>query len=106
MNEDQELRDLLVRARELIAQGWCQADLATNSRGTACDYRSPNAARFCVVGALLRASRPDGRILHQRAIDHLRAVLGISPIRFNDLPTATQGDVLQLFDDAIAEIDA
>jgi hypothetical protein len=52
------LRDdeqLLVRARELVEQGWCQSALAEDQHGRQVEPWSGGACRWSPLGALLRA---------------------------------------------------
>lgn len=48
----------LIRARALIAEpkNWCRGRTARTAGGAACSTASQQAARFCAMGALLRAT--------------------------------------------------
>jgi hypothetical protein len=46
---------LLVRARELVGRGWCQASLAEDRYGRQVEPWSESACRWSPLGALLRA---------------------------------------------------
>lgn len=48
--------ELLSRAYGLIEQGWCQHVYAVSSQGIKCDEIDPMAVRWCLLGALRRAS--------------------------------------------------
>lgn len=51
----EEVRALLVRAREIVRAGWTAEVYARDAGGREVEPVSPRARRFCAVGALIRA---------------------------------------------------
>ena len=47
---------ILGRASDLIKRGWTQGKMARDAHGNVTTSVSPNAARFCLVGAVRRAA--------------------------------------------------
>jgi hypothetical protein len=96
-------RQIVQRARALIAtpQTWTQDEFARDESGEPVSWRSPQAAQFCIWGALNRAARELTDDEHQRVrlADHAaRALRSITPSlsRLND--RGTHADVLALID--------
>lgn len=88
-------RELIVleKARERIAQGWCQGNF--NSRG-------PGPA--CIVGALIGVSETTQE--HTSAYRALGFTGGGEVVGWNDAPGRTQVEVLARFDAAIERLSA
>ena len=98
-----EERDILVKAKGLIAQGWVQGTLWTFDP----DTRQRNA--FCIKGALLAAQG----VMHDpnleweylnRKTTHLEGLLGLrygEACSWNNNPDRTQAQVIDLFDKAL-----
>ena len=84
----------LEQARARIAQGWCQDAYARNASGDEVHKGSDAACQWCLAGAL-----PD---LHG---SHYHILLGLlrtpNLMTWNDDPSRTQQDVLDLYDKAI-----
>ena len=96
-------RRIVERARALIAtpQTWAQGEFARDAAGEPVSWRSPDAARFCIWGALNRAAREMTGDERQRVrlADHAaRALRGTTPSisRLND--HGTHADMLALID--------
>jgi hypothetical protein len=96
-------RRIVERARALIAapQTWTQGEFARNDLGEPVSWRSREAARFCIWGALNRAAREmtsDERLRVRLADTAARALRGTTPSisRLND--SGTHADVLALID--------
>jgi hypothetical protein len=75
-------RKLLIRAKELIEKGWAKDTFARNSKGKEVSDYSPEACKFCLVGAIRRAAYEldlvNGTapsINYWPLIDHLRNLL-------------------------------
>lgn len=87
------VRDTLVAARTLIAEGWTQGEYWTVIDGCKC---------YCPIGALTFAS--DGYPAAFTAAWQLlsRAINDKFLVRWNDRPERTQAEVLAAFDRAIA----
>jgi hypothetical protein len=96
-------RQIVQRARALIAtpQTWTQDEFARDGLGEPVSWRSPQAAQFCIWGALNRAAREmtGDEHLRVRLADHAaRALRSMTPSlsRLND--RGTHADVLALID--------
>lgn len=107
LNKPRTLK-ILKDARKLIStpDKWTRGTYARDDGNAKVDVHSPQAVRFCAVGALRRASfnlHDFGD--HSRAKDILtnitvkRAKTGI--VGYND--SSSYAEVLSLFDDAIAQ---
>lgn len=104
---------ILREARRLIAEvGWTQHEFARDAGGNLVRYASPKAACFCAIGAARRAlatlgapgasGRP-GVVAPLRKQARARGYRCV--VEFNDDPTTTKDEVLELFDDAIASLE-
>lgn len=51
---------ILAAARHLLLSGWCTGALAQSSDGYIVDTCSPNAVRWCAIGAIKRAGHDLG----------------------------------------------
>jgi hypothetical protein len=96
-------RQIVERARALIAAPltWTQGEFARDGLGSPVSWRSPEAAQFCIWGALNRAAREmtGDEVLRVRLVDRAaRSLRGTTPSisRLND--SATHADVLALID--------
>lgn len=95
-------REVLVRARERVARGWCQRALRLPLDGS---------ERVCLLGAFVVEDGgwvnnavwgTAGGSAAKRRLDRF---LGWSWADWNNAPERTQRDVLDLLDAAIAEVD-
>lgn len=101
---------ILRKARELISdpERWTKGAFARNAQGASVSYRHDAATCFCSVGAVERAAFKDGVDDNQPISVALRALYrgklyAIPSIAaFNDRDDTTHGDVLAMFDRAIA----
>lgn len=107
-----DIKNYLIQARELIQneKNWCKLAPARNKSG-ACTYLdSPEACKFCAIGALAKvAEANNGRfhnnLVYSMTLDHLSKQLDWKSItEFNDDPKTTHQDILSLFDKAIQAI--
>jgi hypothetical protein len=99
---------VLKRTRELLESGWTRHTLARTKRGTVIWWANPKAARYCLNGALLRASKDlnmDGLVYCRRVLDATLATVLLPPHRndlsleeFNDSKRTSKKDVLALVD--------
>jgi hypothetical protein len=96
-------RQIVARARALIAapHTWTQGEFAREALGRPVHWRSPEAARFCIWGALNRAAcefTPNERVRVHLTDGAARALRGTLPSlsRLND--RGSHGDVLALID--------
>ena len=106
-----EVVDVLTKARERVAKGWCQKVCARDRRGYAINsgplLRNPSKAKsVCIVAALAIAS-PDWW-KDQSACEPLVEVLGLDRpndlIEWNNAPGRTQKQVLKALDKAIKKV--
>jgi len=108
--------NLLIAGRARIALGWTQRAFARDAGGGEVPPWSPDATCWCVLGAVhTEAPDPSGGppvrgAACKRAEEALYDELTTAPGRpwratttvFNDAPTTTHADILDLFDRAIA----
>jgi hypothetical protein len=99
---------VLRRARDMVAAGWCQGSAARNSAGTPVSAASDDACQFCLYGAVARAA------WYLRDFDaegtaicaiRLAGEIDGGLIRWNDQPSRTQADVVNLLDLAIGRLE-
>jgi hypothetical protein len=87
--------DALLKAREKIANGWTKGSRWRTTK---------DGDLYCAIGPLDEESNLDvrgiARGLLSKAMANKGIVYGI--IEFNDRPSTTKQDVLDLYDDAIA----
>ena len=97
---------VLVRARALIAdeRHWCQWSFA-RGWGIPVPPRSTFARRFCAIGAVKRAAR-ELLLTTRNARIALERQTGREIERWNDDPRRTHAEVIAVFDDAIAALEA
>ena len=101
----------LIKARDLLAKGFCKDNLACDAEGKAIGYEDPKAAQFCILGAMLIAS--DDNVNYDKVVPLLASQLPqpwveMHPnwqmsalIAFNNHWETTQADIVALFDRAI-----
>ena len=102
---NQEVIDVLTKARELIAQGWCKG-------------ASQDGTDYCMVGAVYKAetgycwlTKPGGPssealfalMLHLPWQPNGKNAQKVIP-KFNDHNTTTHADVLDVFDKTLADL--
>jgi len=88
--------EILYRTADVVAAGWCQGGGARNHSGRVVPWSSPDAAFFCLRGAL-RSVTDGGYVLHLEAL--LRAQCGDnwnSLAAWNDAPSRKQEEVVVL----------
>ena len=109
------MNEILTKAREILAPkgAWIQLNPAMDSRGNWRDPRDPRASCWCLVGALERATFEALGVLDEFLLDAAMYALtgalertGEYPsdalAAWNDAPSRTHEEVLQLIDRAIA----
>ena len=95
-----KVKDVLVRARKLIAKGWIQGTYARDKDDLQVLPNDPEACKFCVLGALNRAS--DGGQDFRAGVDIIESAAMSGPLHtWNDADGTTQEMVLTVFDKAI-----
>ena len=107
--------DDLKAARAEVEKGWCKRTFG-DSEGNVCTRGAVNTAvsgdPFALYAAVVEPATMDDWWERQAAAcEQLRkhippaAVTGLEPIaEFNDAPTTTKQDVLNLFDKALADL--
>jgi len=113
----QPVIDVMEHARDLIARpnGWTQGTMARDSEGRYIATRRPEAVCFCAFGAVMRSV--DDKVKENHAvysdahfsigIHALEDLVENKPIEsWNDKEGRTQGEVVSLFDRAIANLKA
>jgi hypothetical protein len=97
-----EATALLIRARALVARGWCRGARASSLLGFRVSPYSSRAVAWCMSGALEAAALTESDLDRRRAHCRLRAAIGgISVADFNDTQETVE-PVLAAFDRAIA----
>jgi hypothetical protein len=98
---------ILVRARQLVAFGWCQGSDACDAQGAPVPPWSEEASSWSLLGALVAAvdlpSEPDAVTLRplRRALAALAEVVEEPLLAvWNDKPARTQAQVLATLDAA------
>ena len=83
----------LIKARDLLQQGWCQGALFKQSKGK---------TRYCIVGAIHDVNQ--SHLMIRRCLRMVREAAGIEEwdvAAFNDAPGRKKSEILKLMDDAI-----
>ena len=95
-------RKVLILARGLVKAGWCRGSMAKNRRGVGCSPTAHEAVRFCAHGAIKRAA-VDYRVDETVVSCYLKRALSVPSLlgTWNDAPTRTKKEVLDLFDKVI-----
>lgn len=94
------MRKILKAAKKLIEKGWCQERNARNADSHGVSPHSVEAIRWCAVGAVWAAAGD----CDNRALALLSSLVERGDIIvWNDAPTRTQQEVIDLFDKAIKE---
>ena len=111
------LEQLLTLAKGYIEQGWCQWFHAKDANEKRCDVNSPDAITWCATGAIIRATNEthfqhltnkEKCVIANKALNALTdsiydiyAFLYISAAKWNDQPSRTKAEVLEIYDHAI-----
>lgn len=97
-----EVTALLIRARALVARGWCRRAAARNLLGLEVSPYSRHAVAWCADGALQAAQLAASNLEFRRAYLRLLAAMGDELVpAFNDRQTTVE-PVLEAFDRAIS----
>ena len=95
---DARLHGVAVLARLLITRGWCQGDLAQDSRGRSIATGDDRAYRLSLTGALkcaaTRLHGSDWAMVVRAARRALEPACGRDLSAWDDRPTRTRDDVL------------
>lgn len=99
-------RRVLEKARGYLVKGWVQGLYAADAEGKACDPWSERAAQWCINGALIRAEKDlDVGDMKGRGVEELleAKIGGMRLSKWQDIPTRTRSDVLELVDSVLRE---
>jgi len=100
--ETDEATALLIRARALVARGWCRGAAARNRFGFRVCPLSSGAVAWCASGALEAAALVVSDLDRRHAWVRLRSAIGGASIHaFNDTQETVE-PILAAFDRAIA----
>lgn len=103
MKTHKTVAEFLRCAKGLIKRGWTQGRYAKSKAGRGVDVMSKSAAKFCMIGAMLRCdgdSLTPSR-LYMKASDTLNSVVpGGRVAVFNDT-AKSKAEVLAKYDEAI-----
>jgi hypothetical protein len=110
-SQEIEMTDLeaLQAARKKIekSENWCKKRLAEDPFGNSVSPCSPDACKWCTVGALRAIHESAGNCFTPNLLgwEVLLSVAGTpSLVAFNDSEETTHTEVLAIFDKAIAEL--
>lgn len=110
VSPEEETRQILTKARDLIKRGWCKGEEHVQTVG----FFGGVKDQYCIIGALKEASKhTDTHWSKLPATHRLLHHLGYTPLpyfnygfgvlsSFNDVD-ARKSDVLKLFDDTLKE---
>lgn len=99
-----KVQELLKYTRDLVARGWCQDAYAVDQYDRAVPVNSPEAARWCLRGAVIKAAYLEARGGMVEVMSKIESrLVGESMTTYNDYPGTTQEDVLGLLDSLIEE---
>ena len=93
-----------LRAAVLVSNGWCQGNSAQNQFGRSVAPTHPDAAKFCAVGALVKATK--GRCTNEeqdtifvKFADHVYGLDYATPVyqitQYNDAKGRTASEVVE-----------
>lgn len=111
------IKQALLKARSLLAKGWTKGAYAKNNINQRVAPDSPEAVKWCIIGALnmgcAEAADPRGQldIFRQSVFDQVSSIVfaqsGESDLgRWNDKVCKSQAQALRVVDAAIAGLDA
>lgn len=101
------VKDLLIRARELIEKGWCQGAYAKDADGESVGATAQGATAFCIRGAILAVGPLDYAVrapaynLLENIVDQITQSPCDSLAGYNDAPGRTHAEILAVFDAAL-----
>lgn len=97
-----EATALLIRARTLVARGWCRGALARSRLGRPVNIFSGRAVKWCASGGLQAARLGTSDLEYRRAVYRLSDAIGDEAVHeFNDRQETVE-PILAAFDRAIA----
>lgn len=95
----------LTKARAIIANGWTKDAFAVNSAGEPCELQDPDAKKFCLVGAMVKAGCHMGDLEVVRRVAFKDNPVSAPPvgglIPWNNMAAQTQEGVLKVMDEAV-----
>lgn len=116
------IKQILTEVKELLeTHGWCKSFYATDNMGNAVMLQSPDAACFCITGAIKRVMGMQGNVLMDYAdgpatrlyyeIDDMLSYLlpdrtiHCTLIGYNDAKNTTKQDIIKLLENGINSCD-
>ncbi len=108
----QAVIEMLIKARALLAQGWCQGSWAKDAANQVVSVRDDKATQWDLLGAIYRVNDYNEEHLDKlfnRLIDKRctmdKALDGLSKMTWwNDKVVKDKSEVLSLIDEAIASL--
>jgi hypothetical protein len=101
------VKEVLVRAKDLVSEGWTQQVFARDRDEAECHYSVSRACKFCLVGAIYRAKSELG--LGEEVADAIREIL-LKKLRikfighWNDAADRKKSEVVHLLEAVIREV--
>ena len=86
----------LIKARNLLKQGWCQGAMSKRLGG--------NKYRYCILGAIKAADPTQSQAVWKQCVDTIleaKECEYVDIMKFNDAPGREKSEILKLMDDAI-----
>jgi hypothetical protein len=94
-------KQTLRRAKALIKKGWCKGSFARDKNGMGVPFNSPQAVKFCMLGAVYRAAGSSSNNLATDLYHILCKVMPNTVSYFNDKFGRKKSQILAKFDQAI-----
>ena len=87
-----------MKPSEYVRKGWCQVVSSRDTDGRPCNPDDPNAAQWCLVGAV-KAAYPEDTKHRYNVCTKLQTALGkLQFARWNDNLNRTQAEVIALLE--------
>lgn len=95
-----EKRSIALKARHLLATGWCKGELAVTVKDRPCQPTCSEADRYCILGALVKSAEVlnCSALALQEIYDEMRMN---GAAAFNDRPETTLNEVLAYLQDYV-----
>lgn len=88
------ITQILNDAADLVSRGWTQRTYARDAQRAPCPWDSPDAASWCMSGAVSRAARSVGDEVASAAYEFCWRFMG-DMSAWNDAPERTQDEVVR-----------
>jgi hypothetical protein len=86
------MKEIFLKAAEIIEQGWCQNQPAKNAAGKGVSARETEAVQWCAMGALVKVTT-DFNENFANCMEILEKHVGTTVGTWNDQPNQTQANV-------------